>query len=427
MYWPIIVVCVSVMAGACGGDEPAACDVAVQRATQVYRDCVARLGVEVVHFALSPEGDIEVEFSDGTTQDQEQQVLEMCEPATEQTFQLTAIACEHVVVGQPATAQDLIAQIDAAARQGFSGSISVVRDHQIVFETSRGMADRELGVANDPTTAFDVGSIMKDLTAVAVFRLEAEGKLRRADSVERWFAVPADKAAITIDHLLGHRAGLHEYHDVTGDFEPLTRSAALDRIFAQPLRFAPGAEVAYSNSGYTLLAAIVEEASGESFWSYVHAFLDASGLASTGTYADPRWERSRVAVGYDAATHGDRNSPFDWPAPTWALIGNGGLVSNVSDLDRFLVGVAGGALLAGEAATAFRRDYRSPTELKVGGASLFAATGGNDYGFAAIAADVPDRGVRIVVTSNAAEVVSPELLGVQLLMSAMGEFIDVPR
>jgi CubicO group peptidase (beta-lactamase class C family) len=296
-----------------------------------------------------------------------------------------------------------------------------------VFETSRGMADRELGIANDPDTVFDVGSIMKDLTAVAVFRLEAEGKLRRVDTLDRWFDVSGDKAAITIDQLLAHRAGLHEYHDVTGDFEPLTRSEALDRIFAQPLLFAPGDEVAYSNSGYTLLAAIIEEASGEPFWAYLRALLDTSGLASTGTYADGLWARSRMAVGYDAAAHGDRNSPFDWPSPTWALIGNGGLVSNVRDLDQFLVAIAGGTLLAGDAAIAFRRDYLGSTQLSIGGEALFAATGGNDYGFSAIAADIPDRGVRVVVTSNTAEVVNPELLGAQLLMSATGEFIEVPR
>ena len=307
------------------------------------------------------------------------------------------------------------------------GSISLVRDHQIVLETSRGMADRELGIANQPATVFDVGSIMKDVTAVAVFRLEAEGKLRRVDRLDRWFDVPSDKAAITIDHLLTHRAGLHEYHDVEGDFEPLTRSQALERIFAQPLLFAPGAGEAYSNSGYTLLAAIVEAVSGESFWGHVRALLDTAGLASTGTYADRRWERSRVAIGYGAETHGGRNSPFDWPTPTWALIGNGGLVSNVRDLDRFLVEIAGGALLAGDAATAFRRDYRSSIRLSVGGAALFGASGANDYGFAAIAAAVPDRGTRVVVTSNAAEVVSPELLGAQLLMSAMGAFIDTSR
>jgi hypothetical protein len=58
---------------------------------------------------------------------------------------------------------------------------------------------------------------------------------------------------------------------------------------------------------------------------------------------------------------------------------------------------------------------------------LFGASGGNDFGFTGVVADVPDRGVRVVVTSNAAEVVNPELLGVQLLMSAMGELIDASR
>jgi hypothetical protein len=134
-----------------------------------------------------------------------------------------------------------------------------------------------------------------------------------------------------------------------------------------------------------------------------------------------------VAVGYDARTHGDRNAPFDWPAPTWSPLGNGGLVSSVRDLTRFLVEIAGGNLLSGEPAALFRRDHRGAAVLTVDGAALFAASGASDYGFAAMAADVPERGVKVVVTSNAAENVDPALLGAQLLMSAMGAFIGPSR
>lgn len=134
-----------------------------------------------------------------------------------------------------------------------------------MLETARGLADREQAVPNEVSTAFDVGSIMKDLTAVAVFRLEGAGLLSRVDTLDQWFSVPPDKAGITIDQLLGHRAGFRDFHDSTGDFEPLDRDEALARIFEQQLLFPPGQNVAYSSSGYTLLAAIIEEASGQPF------------------------------------------------------------------------------------------------------------------------------------------------------------------
>ena len=411
---------------ACAEPEPAACDLAVERATAVYLDCIAELGLEELQFALTPQGDITVEFAAGTTPAQETQASEACEPPMEQTFQLTAIACEHVVVGEPASAEQLTAQIDQAASAGFSGSISIFRDHMLVLETAHGLADRAMAVPNDVTTAFDVGSIMKDLTAVAVFRLEGEGMLARGDTLDLWFSVPPDKAAITLAQLLAHRAGLHDYHDTTGDFEPLGRDEALARIFGQELLFAPGQDTAYSNSGYTLLAAIVEEASGQPFWGYMRSILDEADLTSTGTYGDMLWPASRVAVGYEGLVHGERNSPLNWGPPTWALIGNGGLVSNVRDLDSFLAQLGGGALLPDDVDDAYRTDHLSPTALTIGDAALFAMSGANDFGFAAVAGVVPSLGVRVVVTSNASPLVDPTTLAAQLLMSVTGQYIDVP-
>lgn len=411
---------------ACAEPEPAACDLAVQRATEVYMDCVAELGVELVRFSLTPQGDIAVEFAEGTTPAQEQQALAVCEPPMEQTFQLTAIACEHVVLGEPASVEKLVAQIDQAAAAGFSGSISIVRDHELVLQTARGFADRELAVRNEVATVYDVGSIMKDLTAVAVYRLEAAGMLSREDTLDVWFSVPSDKADITISQLLEHRAAFRDFHDLTGDFELLDRDEALARILGQQLLFQPGQDIAYSNSGYTLLAAIVEEASGQPFWSYLRAILDEAGLTATGTYGDMLWTPSRVAVGYEALLHGERNSPLDWGPPTWALIGNGGLVSSVRDLDAFLAHFDGGTLLPDDLDDVYRADHLAPTGLGLGESELFVLSGANDFGFAAVAGVVPSLGVRVVVTSNASALVDPTTLGAQLLMSTTGQYINVP-
>jgi CubicO group peptidase (beta-lactamase class C family) len=305
---------------------------------------------------------------------------------------------------------------------GFSGSVLVVRDGAAVVAVGRGLADRELEIPNDPNTAFDVGSVMKDVTAIAIYRLEADGLLTRDDALGSWLDAPPDKVGITLQQLLDHEAGFDEYHDDAGDFQPMTRTEALERILSQTLLFAPGESEAYSNSGYTLLATVVEEAAGQPFLTYVRALLDGGGFTRTGTYGDGLWSRSEVAVGYDALTHGDRNSPFDWGAPSWALIGNGGLVSTANELSALLASIETPPMLPMDAQARFAEEYLV-SDYTLAGKALVGFGGGNDFGFGAELIAVPSLDLHVVVLSNNAAIVDPLVLAAQLLMSAAGELI----
>ena len=122
-------------------------------------------------------------------------------------------------------------------------------------------------------------------------------------------------------------AGFHQYHDDSGDFQEISRDEALQRIFAQPLLFEPGTDRAYSNSGYSLLAAIVELVSGESFHDFLRAYLfEPARMTSTGFYGEPRVADELVARGHGAlASYGERNAPQYWPEVAWALMGSGGV------------------------------------------------------------------------------------------------------
>ena len=234
------------------------------------------------------------------------------------------------------------ARVEQAGADGFSGSILVTVDGVTLLTRSYGLADRENDVPNRVGTAYDVGSVLKDLTAATSsgFRPPA---LATSDTLSAIFAeAPPDKAAITLLQVIQHRAGFDEYHDTDGDFEPMTRLEARQRILDQELLFEPGAEFAYSNSGYTLLADVIESVSGRPFTDHVREELVApAGMESTGFYDDPIWAQVDAAIGYDADRVLD-NDPATWPY-TWALVGNGGLVTTVSDLERWLVAVATGA------------------------------------------------------------------------------------
>jgi CubicO group peptidase (beta-lactamase class C family) len=123
-----------------------------------------------------------------------------------------------------------------------------------------------------------------------------------------------------------------------GDYEPLSREQMLEGALESKLRSRPGDEHHYSNLGYSVLAAIIERASGVGYEQFLarHLFAPA-GMTQTG-YVLPHWSPDQVAVEYDAQgkPHG---KPFDHPwaddGPYWNLRGNGGLLSSARDMFRW--------------------------------------------------------------------------------------------
>ncbi len=264
-------------------------------------------------------------------------------------------------------------QVEQLGQGWLSGVLFVVRDGDVILHKGYGLANRDKKIANGTETIFGIGSITKDFTKAAILKLAEQGRLVTSDPISNYVAdVPADKQAITVDHLLSHRGGLQDYVDQPGedgDFTQLSRDAAVKRILAQTLRFVPGEDRAYSNSGYTLLAAIVEFASGRPFQEFVREeLLEPAGLKNTGFFGDKHLSAERVAVGYGMKQHGSVNSPADWHV-WWALQGGGGMVSSPSDLYQWNAALRDGKVLAPHSL----ERYWAPA-----GALL---AGGSDFGF----------------------------------------------
>jgi CubicO group peptidase (beta-lactamase class C family) len=310
--------------------------------------------------------------------------------------------------------EELEGRLTEAAGAGFSGSALVTVGGVTVLAQGYGLADRDGGVPNTPDTAFDFGSVMKDLTAAAVFKLQGEGELLVADSLATVLDdVPADKADITLLQLIQHRAGFATYHDTEGDFEPMTRLEARQRILSQKLRFEPGSEEYYSNAGYTLLADVVETVSGRAFTDYVHdELLVPAGMDESGFFGDAMWDEVETAIGYDASMYAD-NDPAGWPY-TWALVGNGGLVATPSDIERWLVAVHGGDVLPTAELDAYLEDYLLPGSVEVDGKTVFSYAGGGDFGLAGLAVDCPEEETRLILATNTNKAPEFENLGEEL-------------
>jgi CubicO group peptidase (beta-lactamase class C family) len=238
----------------------------------------------------------------------------------------------------PAAADPMVEYLEQAVRdKRFRGAVEVRRDGEVVLRRAFGQADLRTEAPNRPDTRFRVASVTKQFTALAVLLLQEHGKLRVTDPVCAHLpACPPQWQPVTIDHLLTHTSGLHDYADVMGEdlhqfYREIGSRPSPERLiqtFAdRPLDFAPGSSLAYSNSGYVVLGHLVEQVSGESYGDFLRReILDPLGMSGTG-YEPGR--RSGDAAGYE-----------DWTTPAAAFddsvfFSSGGLTSTVSDLGRW--------------------------------------------------------------------------------------------
>jgi CubicO group peptidase (beta-lactamase class C family) len=298
---------------------------------------------------------------------------------------------------------------------GYSGGLAVVKRGETVLLKGYGQADREKGIPVRPDSVFNLGSITKPFTAAAILRLQELGKLRTSDPISRFFdGVPEDKAGMTLEHLLTHSSGLES--DFGPDYERTTREEYVRRALASKLLFPPGQGYEYANAGYSLLAAVVEQTTGQDYETALgELVLTPAGMRETG-YKAPRWAGERIAHGYRGGEDwGTILGRIEDPAaPFWALRGNGGLHTTLADIVRWDAALRTDAVLT----AASRERYFRPRVAEGPGArshyafgwaveetphgTLVQHNGGNGVYVAELLRFV-DEGVMIFLTSTVAE------------------------
>ncbi|HEY9225439.1 MAG TPA: serine hydrolase domain-containing protein [Gemmatimonadaceae bacterium] len=221
-------------------------------------------------------------------------------------------------------------------RPGTPGcALGVYRDGRMLYSRGYGLANITNGTPITPKTILDIGSTSKQFTAASVILLAQQGKLSLDDDVRRFIPeLPRYQKPITIRHLLHHTSGLRDYiglltlggADLAGR---TTAKQALDAIVRQKaLNFEPGAEHLYSNSGYFLLAQIVERASGKS----MHAFAEENIFRPLGmTSTQFRDDYSQPLVG-GAMAYAPSPTGFALDMSKGEQTGDGAVNTTVEDL-----------------------------------------------------------------------------------------------
>jgi len=215
----------------------------------------------------------------------------------------------------------------------FSGSILIAEKGLIVLNKGYGFADYKQEIPNTPHTQFSIGSVTKLFTCAAIRKETDRGGLSPDDTLAKYIPDYPRGDEITILHLLNHRSGIVDvFNDLTFEYrdDPITIEELIDRFKFEPLEFDPGTQHDYSNSGYILLAYIIEQSSGFSYYEYIEKklFTPLEMNHSIGN-----WEEgfSNKALGYYSP--GGSSSPPRHPDMHHSqLIGTGNLFSTVEDL-----------------------------------------------------------------------------------------------
>jgi CubicO group peptidase (beta-lactamase class C family) len=228
----------------------------------------------------------------------------------------------------------LDAQLTRFAAYGFAGSVLVARGGEVVLLKGYGLADVERGVPNSAATRFEMNSMTKMFTGVAILQLAAQGRVQLSDPMSRYFpGFPPAKQQATIEQLATHTAGLIvEGAQLASD----SRDAFVRDVARTPVESPPGERYRYTNAGFSLLAALIETVSGETYEQYLrrHLFEPAAMHSALFRNEVPAGD-SRFAHGYVGTPRGLHPGP---PNPyVWGTIGAGGVWSTVGDMYRWVV------------------------------------------------------------------------------------------
>jgi CubicO group peptidase (beta-lactamase class C family) len=228
-------------------------------------------------------------------------------------------------------------------------AVGIFRDGKILYEKGYGAADLENDIPISPATVFYVGSVSKQFTAMAAALAIKQGSLSVDDSIRKFLPeLPAYADAITVRDLVHHTSGLRDYNTLIaiagrrGD--EAHDNATVLRITARQkaLNFAPGTEYLYSNTGYTLLALVVERATRTPFAAFADAnIFKPLGMTETHFHTDSTRLVKRRAYAYSGS-----NGSFRLDTPSNERAGAGGIYTSVRELllwdENFYTGRVGG-------------------------------------------------------------------------------------
>ncbi len=252
---------------------------------------------------------------------------------------------------------------DMAEKGMFNGNVLIADSDSVIFEKSYGLADYKTGDTINRNTVFELASVSKQFTAMGIVQLKRENRLAYSDTIGKYIPELAFYSGVTIHDLLIHTGGLPDYMDLAERYWDRSKIASNDDIIDlfehyRPERiFKPGDRWVYSNTGYLILATIIERVSGKTFEEYLKDKIFIP-LGMQNTFVYRRWyspqEVTNYAKGYifsdslkrEVTPSEDTN--YQNTVYLDGIVGDGMVSSNVDDLLKWDQALYGTGLLSEE-------------------------------------------------------------------------------
>lgn len=240
----------------------------------------------------------------------------------------------------------------------FSGAVLLAKDGVPVFKGAYGLANKDFNAPNRVDTKFNLGSMNKMFTAVAIAQLAERGKLSFDNPLAKFlpdFPNPEDAAKIKLKHLLSHTAGLGGYFSLKWQQSSRAEYRTVDDMMKRAaedekkVQFEPGTRWQYSNTGMLVLGKVIEVASGQSYFDYVRENITKpAGMTNTDCYELDK-VNANLAVGYEKEFT-DAGVRFSNNIFMHVMRGGpqGGGYSTVEDLLKFDVALRSNKLVGAE-------------------------------------------------------------------------------
>ncbi|MGH8076617.1 MAG: serine hydrolase [Lysobacter sp.] len=329
-------------------------------------------------------------------------------------------------------AEQLLA--DTYASDGPGAALLIARGDEVLYRGSRGHADVDADTPLSPDALFRIGSVTKQFAAAGLLKLIEAGKVSLEDPLSKYVTDYPNGAKISVRQLLDHTSGVKSYTDIPGVMDgPIQKDVdtaqLIDTFKDEKPDFAPGEAWAYNNSGYVLVGAVIEAASGQPWHEYLEqALFEPLGLVNTGYGHDPAIVARHVR-GY--SFEGDKAVPAKILSMTQPHAA-GALVSSVDDLLKWNRALHEGRVLksatyqqmitpAGKAADAH---YGFGLSIgKVRGSEAIAH-GGGIFGFSSYLLYLPATDISVAILHNSdggGEHAEPEQLARKLAAMSIGD------
>lgn len=312
--------------------------------------------------------------------------------------------------------QNLESQIDSLLQAKYASNepgatLLVAKNGSVIYKKAFGLANLELNVPMQPDNVFEIGSMTKQFTAIAILMQIEKGKLNLDDEITKFIPnYPINGNIITIHHLLTHTSGIKSFirmKELNAISKKDLSPVELINFFKnEPMDFAPGEEFKYNNSGYVILGYILEKITGQSYADYIEEHIFKRLKMSASQYASHRNVIQNRASGYQKKEVFINSRKISYTLP----YASGSLTSTVSDMFKWQEAIRNNVLINKETTKmAFTNytlnngeliNYGYGWHIKTINEIVSREHGGSIFGFKSMGVYIPSKDIYVIALNN---------------------------